>query len=357
MRIISGNTSTGSYCVYIGADLVSPALFTKVLPSKNVLVVCDETVAKLHLPNLLENLKDFSVNSVVLPSGEWNKDWRAVSRILDVLTELQYDRHSVLLSLGGGVIGDLTGFAASIYMRGMYWVQVPTTLMAQVDAALGGKTGCNYSGVKNLIGTFYQPHAVITDIAFLATLPHREYISALAELVKYGIACDQNFFAWLEQHALKLKAKDPHVLQQAIMRSSEIKLDLVQRDETDHGVRQNLNLGHTFAHAIEAATGFKLYLHGEAVAIGILLAAELAVKLGLVTNDVAIRITKVISQLALPSKLDPACDIGTLINFMMMDKKKKGATLTLILPCAVGEVRVVEGIDLENIEELVEHYA
>ncbi len=333
----------GSYPVIIGNGLDSAALLAQSIITSKVLIVCDETVAKLHLAKLQQNLATLEVQTLVLPSGEVNKNFATVEKIIDKLIACHYDRTSTLISFGGGVIGDITGFAAAIYMRGLRWVQIPTTLMAQVDSAMGGKTGCNYAGIKNLIGVFKQPDAIITDIAYLNTLPEREYLSGLAEVVKYGMALDHDFFVWCEHNVTALKHRDPQILEAAITHSSKLKLDLVQRDETDQNERQKLNFGHTYAHAIEAATNFKVYLHGEAVAIGMVLETRLAVTLGLVQQEVVDRLYKILCALSLPTSVDPEiCTEDRLNELMQMDKKNsKNNAIKFILPSRIGSVKDV----------------
>jgi 3-dehydroquinate synthase len=358
MHIIRSQTNNSSYPVYIGTDFIDSGLLQTLLPMPRIVLVTDQTVADIYLQTICETLTGFSLNLIILPPGEVNKNWEAVTKIIDVLVAFKHDRFSTLVSLGGGVIGDVTGFAASIFMRGINWLQLPTTLMAQVDAAVGGKTGCNYFGIKNLIGTFYQPQNVVIEIAFLRTLPDREYLSGLAEVVKYGMACDGEFFIWLEKHIYDLINRDPNILELAIHRCCQIKLELVQQDENDHGQRRVLNFGHTFAHALESATEFASILHGEAVAIGMLLATRLAVKLGLVERELLIRLYNLLNciglPLALPSEIS---SVGALYNFMMRDKKKQAAQLSLMLPCALGKIKVIQGLDLKCLEDLIQDYA
>ncbi len=344
--------------MYIGSNifLSGDALHNCIL-GKRVLIVTDQQVSDLYLKIILSALDKYEVQVLILQAGEDHKNFAAVSKIIDALVAERHDRESTLLSLGGGIIGDLTGFAASIYMRGMHWIQVPTTLLAQVDAAIGGKTGCNYAGLKNLLGTFYQPSAVIIDSIFLDSISTREFTAGIAEVIKYGMACDGEFFLWIEKHILQLKQRDNLVILEAITRCCRIKLRLVEIDEHDHGPRMALNFGHTFAHALESATKFKFYLHGEAVAIGMLLATHLAVKLGYIENSIYLRLEKILSCLALPLQVDLSLySVDELFKFMLQDKKNSGSGINMILPCAVGEVKVLKVYELDFIEELLKDY-
>jgi len=305
MNIVTARTKTKNYPVYIGENLLSDtAIFKPHLTNNRVIIVSSELIAKLHLELLCKTLEGYSVETILIEAGEQHKNLASIEKIIGMLAQQQHDRFSTLISLGGGVIGDLTGFAASVFMRGLNLIHVPTTLLAQVDACIGGKTGFNHLGIKNMIGTFYQPTSVVIDSTLLKTLPQREYLSGLAEVLKYGMACDAGFFCWLEEHAEALKRKDSTVLQIAIQRCCEIKLNIVYEDETDHAQRAVLNFGHTFAHALESATNFSHYLHGEAVAIGMLHATWLGVKLGLVPQVLWDRLAILLQSLGLPSKYD-----------------------------------------------------
>lgn len=359
MHLISAKNKTSSYPVYIGYNILQNIkLFKDNLKNSRLIIVIDNIVSDLYLTAILNLFVAYSIDVITIGVGEEHKTWDSVSKIIEILTQKKHDRFSTLISFGGGVVGDLAGFAASIFMRGISWIQVPTTLLAQVDAAIGGKTGCNYLGVKNLIGTFYKPRAVVIDVALLKTLAEREYLSGLAEIVKYGMACDGEFFVWLEINSYKLKNRDTQVLQQVIHRCCKIKLAVVELDEKDEGLRRTLNFGHTFAHALEAATKFQRYLHGEAVAIGMLLATRLAVKLGLVGPELLERLRKLLGSLGLAFELEHvACTADVLFNYMTNDKKNHAEQLCLILPCALGEVRVIQGFKLEILEDLIEDYA
>lgn len=317
-------------------------LLQKYLPSTQILIVTDTNVAKLHLADLLLCLQQYSPKVVELLPGEEHKTWLAVETILSALKEYKFDRSATIISLGGGIVGDLSGFAAALYMRGINWLQIPTTLLAQVDAAIGGKTGCNHLGIKNLIGTFYFPNAIFADISLLKTLPEREYIAGLAEVVKYGFACDAEFFIWLESEYKAIKARNEPILEQMVARCCAIKQAIVASDVHDRQQRQILNFGHSFAHAIEAATGFKYYLHGEAVALGMLLASRLAVKIGILERAIFDRLVKLLECLDLNLTLErDICSPDMLSDYIKYDKKKQAGTINLILPCALGRAIIM----------------
>lgn len=317
-------------------------LLQKYLPSTQILIVTDTNVAKLHLADLLLCLQQYSPKVVELLPGEEHKTWLAVETILSALKEYKFDRSATIISLGGGIVGDLSGFAAALYMRGINWLQIPTTLLAQVDAAIGGKTGCNHLGIKNLIGTFYFPNAIFADISLLKTLPEREYIAGLAEVVKYGFACDAEFFIWLESEYKAIKARNEPILEQMVARCCAIKQAIVASDVHDRQQRQILNFGHSFAHAIEAATGFKYYLHGEAVALGMLLASRLAVKIGILERAIFDRLVKLLECLDLNLTLErDICSPDMLSDYIKYDKKKQAGTINLILPCELGRAIIM----------------
>ncbi len=337
--------------------LANAALFADYCSRSRLAIVTDSSLAQQYLPILLQSLANYDYSILSLESGEENKNWSEIEKIIQHLLSHGHDRNTLLISFAGGVIGDLSGFAASIYMRGMKWLQIPTTLLAQVDAAIGGKTGCNFLGVKNLLGTFHQPNAIFIDPTLLRTLAEREYRSGLAEVVKYGMCCDAEFFLWLEQNVHSIRLRDPLTLQTMIERCCALKYALVLQDEQDHGLRKNLNFGHTFAHALEAATGFGRYLHGEAVAIGMLLATHLAVKLELVDFGLFIRLRNLLHALGINISYDTSvCGIRMLFDYMGKDKKRVNKALCLVLPCALGQVRALEYMDVKYLEGLMDGY-
>lgn len=345
--------------LWIGVDLLKNTEFKSAIASnKNFLIVTDNIVADLHLSWLTATLQASPAQILILPVGEEHKSLATVEHILRHLHALGYDRAATIISLGGGVIGDVVGLAAALYMRGINWVQVPTTLLAQVDAAIGGKTGCNYLGIKNLIGTFYFPSQIWIDLQFINTLPIREYTSGLAEVVKYGMACDANFFQWLELHKEQILQRDIAIVQSMIQRSCELKLGIVAIDPLDLDTRRILNFGHTFAHAIEGLTRYQYYSHGEAVALGMLLATHWAVKLGLINKEILARLGQLLMYFGLPTRIDShSCDIKMLCSYMAHDKKKHAGIFRFILPVALGKVTSIEMTTLDNLEEILQEYA
>jgi 3-dehydroquinate synthase len=275
------------------------------------------------------------VRLVVLPDGEVYKTWETLQKIFDALLESGADRKSTLIALGGGVIGDMTGFAAASYMRGVRFIQVPTTLLSQVDSSVGGKTGINHPLGKNMIGAFYQPQAVIADLDTLKTLPPKELAAGLAEVVKHGAIADADFFSWIEKNIESLNACEPKAMEHAVQRSCEIKSQIVALDEKEGGVRATLNFGHTFGHAIEAGMGYGEWLHGEAVGCGMVLAADLSVRTGRLTKDDYQRIKNLVTALKLPSA-PPKLGVSRYIDLMSVDKKAEGGEVRYILLDGIG---------------------
>ena len=334
--ILTVELGSRSYPILIGQGLLGdPQSFTETVHASDVLIVSNTTVAPLYLSTLEAALRPRRTVATLLPDGESYKTLGTVTRILDVLVANRFGRDSVIVALGGGVVGDMAGFAAAIYQRGVAFVQVPTTLLAQVDSAVGGKTGVNHPGGKNLIGAFHQPAAVIADTATLATLAPRELRAGLAEVVKYGLIHDAAFFAWLEQHAEALLAGQPEALAHVIRRSCQIKAAIVGRDEREHGERALLNLGHTFGHAIESATGYGRWLHGEAVGAGMVMAARMSHASGLLPQDDLRRLVGLIERLGLPVNI-PDVAAEDLLEHMRIDKKVLGGHIRLVLLRSIG---------------------
>jgi 3-dehydroquinate synthase len=331
-----------SYPILIGQGLLQDAgVVAAAVASRDVLVVTNETVAPLYLARLAQGLAGRRVATVVLPDGEQYKTLATVERILDALVAGRMNRDACVVALGGGVVGDMAGFAAACYQRGVDYVQVPTTLLAQVDSSVGGKTGVNHPGGKNLIGAFHQPRAVVSDIGTLATLPPRELRAGLAEVIKYGLIADVAFLGWIEDNLAALLALDGDALTHAVRRSCEIKAAIVAEDEREHGRRALLNLGHTFGHAIETATGYGEWLHGEAVGTGMLIAADLSQRLGwLGAADVA-RVHGLLDRAGLPTQAPPV-GAGRALELMGMDKKVLAGRIRLVLLRALGDA-VVSG--------------
>lgn len=310
-----------------------------------VLIVSDETVAGLYLSGLREALAGFDHDAVVLPPGEEHKSMAGWQQIIDSLVAARAGRDATVLALGGGVIGDLAGFAAATWMRGIRVVHAPTTLLAQVDAAIGGKTGINLAAGKNLVGAFHQPAAVIADTDTLATLGERDRIAGLAEVVKYGAIGDADFLEWLKEHAGTLRTGDPEALAATVARSAARKAEVVMADEREAGARALLNFGHTFGHAIETETGYARYRHGEAVAMGMVLAARLSVAAGSLAPQAADALVDLIASLGLPVALPADIDRDRLLGHMRMDKKNVGGRLRLVVLDAPGRARLADDID------------
>jgi 3-dehydroquinate synthase len=332
-----------SYPIHIGAGLLARAeLIVPHLEQPRVAVVTNEAVGALYLDTLATALQAarVAVLQIRVPDGESHKTFETLQRILDELLAHRCERKTTLVALGGGVIGDLAGFAAAIYLRGVPFIQVPTTLLAQVDSSVGGKTGINHPLGKNMIGAFYQPRLVLADTAALDTLPDRELAAGLAEVIKYGAGFDAEFFGWLERNIERLLARDAAALGHAIRRSCEIKAQVVARDEREAGARALLNLGHTFGHAIEAGLSFGTWLHGEAVAAGTVLAARLSHSLGMLASVDLARIVALYEAAGLPVE---APDLGAdrYLDLMGLDKKVEGGRLRLVLLPSLGAARVM----------------
>ena len=325
-----------SYPIVIGTGLLDDAgLVARHVAARDVLVVTNTTVGPLYGARLLASLAGKRTQALELPDGEQHKTLAVLERVFDALIEARLNRDACVVALGGGVVGDMAGFAAACYQRGVDFVQVPTTLLAQVDSAVGGKTGVNHPGGKNLIGAFHQPRAVLSDLATLRTLPPRELRAGLAEVIKYGLIDDAGFLAWIEANVHALLALDPDALAQAVGRSCEIKARIVAADEREHGQRALLNLGHTFGHAIETAAGYGEWLHGEAVALGMLLAADLSQRLGyLGAADVA-RVRELLRRAGLPTAA-PAIGAARALELMGMDKKVLQGRIRLVLLRQLG---------------------
>ncbi|MBD8657902.1 3-dehydroquinate synthase [Oxalobacteraceae sp. CFBP 13730] len=327
-----------SYPIEIGAGLLDDAaLLARHIGGHKVAIVTNTTVAPLYLDKVAGHLRAAGrdVLEIILPDGEEHKNWQSLNLVYDALLQHKCDRKTTLVALGGGVIGDLTGFAASSYMRGVPFVQIPTTLLAQVDSSVGGKTGINHPLGKNMIGAFYQPRAVIADTATLATLPARELSAGLAEVIKHGAILDADFFDWIEANIEPLIARDRHAIGYAIARSCEIKSDVVRKDEREGGLRAVLNFGHTFGHAIENGLGYGAWLHGEAVGCGMVMAADMSARLGLIEPAAVERMRALVCAAGLPAV---APDLGEArwIELMEVDKKNEGGEIRFILLKPLG---------------------
>jgi 3-dehydroquinate synthase len=335
-----------SYPIHIGAGLLARAgeLLASPRPARAI-IVTNPVVAAHHLAPLQAALSRSGVRceAVLVPDGEAHKDWATLYDVHTRLLELGAERSTLLVALGGGVIGDLAGFAAATYQRGMPLLQVPTTLLAQVDSSVGGKTAVNHPLGKNMIGAFHQPSAVIIDTTTLSTLPEREYIAGIAEVIKYGAACDSTFFDWLETHVDRLLARDPDAIAHAVLESCRIKADVVARDEREAGKRAMLNFGHTFGHAIEAATGYGTWLHGEAVAAGMVVATSLSQRVSGLGTDDAKRLKHLIARAGLPVA-PPALGFDRWFELMSRDKKAESGAMRFVLLDALGRASMRAGI-------------
>ncbi len=341
-----------SYPIHIGTGIRHLRdLYASVIRGQQVLVVTDATVAPLYLDDLRTALAGYDCRALVLPDGEETKTVDTVNRIFDTLIEQRFERGATLVALGGGVVGDMTGFAAACYQRGVPFLQVPTTLLAQVDSSVGGKTGVNHPRGKNMIGAFHQPLAVIIDTATLDTLDDRQLRAGLAEVIKYGLIRDGAFFGWLEEVLPRLLARDKAALGEAIARSCECKARIVAEDERESGVRALLNLGHTFGHAIETGAGYGNWLHGEAVAAGTVLAADLSVRLGWLDGAERERIVALFTAAGLPVVPPPGLGIEDFLQLMSIDKKVVGGRLRLVLLEAIGRARVTDDFDPKLLRE------
>ncbi len=343
-----------SYPILIGAGILAAAeVVSSHIKARDLLIVTNDRVAPLYLDRLRSSLPGKRLAAVILPDGESHKTLETVGKVFDALTAERMNRDAAIVALGGGVVGDIAGFAAACYQRGIDYIQVPTTLLAQVDSSVGGKTGVNHPAGKNLIGAFHQPRCVIADPEVLKTLPEREYRSGLAEVVKYGLIRDPEFFAWLEGHPGELLARDPAALSRAIRRSCELKAEIVGIDEREHGLRAILNLGHTFGHAIETATGYGTWLHGEAVAAGMVLAADLSIRLGWMSSKDYQRTVALLQRLELPVTA-PKIGASRALELMGMDKKVLAGKLRLVLMKSMGDAIVTDDFPLSTLTETLE---
>jgi len=337
MQTLTVELKDRSYPISIGPGLLQQGpLLRAAVPASQVLLVSNTTVAPLYAQAVASALDGHRILEAILPDGEQHKSLATAGRLFDVMIANRLGRDALVLALGGGVVGDLAGFVAACYQRGVDFVQLPTTLLAQVDSSVGGKTAVNHLGGKNLIGAFHQPRAVLADTSVLATLPERELQCGLAEIIKYALICDEAFLVWLEHNIDALRQRDPSALERAIFRSCQIKAQIVGRDEREHGERALLNLGHTFGHAIEAATGYSEWLHGEAVGVGLIMAASLSHRLGRLTAQDVQRITELVRRAGLRIT-PPQIGAARAAEFISIDKKARGGRVRLVLLAKPGE--------------------
>lgn len=343
-----------SYPIYIGAGLLShnsPVL--QHIPAKRLCIVTNDIIAPLYLTKLKNILTGYLLDEIILPDGEAEKSLANFDKIMSHMLANEHGRDSTLIALGGGVIGDITGFAAACYQRGIHFIQIPTTLLSQVDSSVGGKTAVNHPLGKNMIGAFYQPQAVLIDTHSLKTLPVREFNAGMAEVIKYGILTDKDFFSWLEQNRQKIKNNDEETLVEMIARCCQCKADIVAADEKEANIRALLNLGHTFGHAIEAEQGYGAWLHGEAVATGMVLAAKLAVTMNLLEVSDLRRIENLLSYFDLPLNAPADMGFNEFLIHMRRDKKNLAGKLRLIIPTAIGRTEIRDDISEELLKQIL----
>jgi len=357
MKTLSVSLGDRSYPIYIGSGLLDRGeLFNRHIHSSQVMIVTNDRVAPIYLDRLTGSLSVPQLATVILPDGETFKTLDSAMRIFDELLERKFSRNASLIALGGGVIGDLVGFAAACYQRGVPFLQVPTTLLAQVDSSVGGKTAVNHPRGKNMIGAFYQPQCVLADTSVLATLADRELSAGLAEVIKYGLIRDLEFFHWLEDNIGPLLRREPEALAYAIERSCLNKAEVVMADERESGVRATLNLGHTFGHAIETGAGYGTYLHGEAVAIGLCQAADLSRRMGWISDDDVARIVDLLQGAHLPVTPPPELDAASLLELMAVDKKNVDGKLRLVLLERIGCASLPLGVDINLLRATLDEY-
>ncbi len=344
-----------SYPISIGPDLLADtSLFSSAISGKKVMIVTNDVVAPLYLEACKNTLKDYQIDEVILPDGEQYKNLSTFETILSELLAKKHARDTTIIALGGGVIGDMAGFAAACYQRGIAFIQIPTTLLSQVDSSVGGKTAVNHPLGKNMIGAFYQPQAVVIDIECLKTLPAREFAAGMAEVIKYGIIYDQDFFIWLENNIEAIKALDATAITYMIKRCCAIKAEVVALDEKEHGIRALLNLGHTFGHAIEAEQGYGNWLHGEAVAVGMVLAAETSYVLGLIEHTEVEQIIELIEAFDLPLAAPSEMQYKHFAEHMQLDKKVLNGQLRLVLPTSIGTSALFDNVSDVVLRDVIE---
>lgn len=344
-----------SYPIYIASGLLEQSNpLADHIKSSRVCIVSNDIVFPIYGEVLTNQLKGYEVDVVVLPDGEQEKSLQNFDRIMTHLLQGNHGRDSTLIALGGGVIGDITGFAAACYQRGIDFIQIPTTLLSQVDSSVGGKTAINHPLGKNMVGAFYQPKAVIIDTNSLKTLPPREFAAGIAEVIKYGILGDEAFFNWLESNKEGIKAKDEALLTEVIARCCQCKAEIVAEDEKESGKRALLNLGHTFGHAIEAEQGYGVWLHGEAVATGMVLASKLAEHRGLLSASEYRRIEALIAYFDLPIESPSDMNTEAYVKHMKRDKKNIGGQMRFILPMGIGKSEVKDDVTMEELKQLLD---
>ena len=356
-KILNVELGDKSYPIYIGIDLLSmKSLFVDQIQGRQVMIVTNKTIAPLYLDKLTSILDGFNVQSVILPDGEEFKKLETLNKVFDALLEAKFDRTSTLIALGGGIIGDITGFAAASYQRGVGFIQVPTTLLSQVDSSVGGKTGINHELGKNMIGAFYQPKAVIIDVNTLDTLSNQEFSAGMAEVIKYGLLGNADFLSMLEANIESIMARKKDLIIEVIFNCCQDKARIVELDEFEKGKRALLNLGHTFGHGIENAFGYGNYLHGEAVSIGMVMAAKLSKDEGNLSHEETLRVESILSKADLPISINKTIDSETLITAMSLDKKSIDGKIRLVLLKSLGDSYLTDSYSDENFMKVVNSF-
>lgn len=354
MRTINLQLANKQYPILIGQGLLDQvSLLQKIVNAQQVMLVSNTTVANLYLPKIQIAFANIQCDNVILPDGEEYKTLASLNQIFDALIEHKHHRSTTLIALGGGVIGDMTGFAAACYQRGVGFIQIPTTLLAQVDASIGGKTAVNHPMAKNMIGAFYQPNAVLIDVNTLRTLPDREFCAGLAEIIKAALIADKKFFHWLQEHSQELLARDTESLIYAIEQACRIKAEIVMADEREQSVRALLNLGHTFGHAIEQLLGYGHWLHGEAVSVGLVLAADLSYRLGLLSQQEFDQIKQILIATRLPTTLPYELEYSAMLDVMLLDKKTNQQGIRFVLIKGIGQAELVTDVPPRLVGEVI----
>lgn len=357
MKTLKVDLGDRSYPIHIGADLLGAAdLLLPHIRGGEVMVVSNETIAPLYLAQVVKALSGLRCDTVILPDGERFKTLDTLNLIYQALLERRHSRKTTLVALGGGVVGDMTGFAAASYQRGVNFIQIPTTLLSQVDSSVGGKTGVNHPLGKNMIGAFHQPVAVIADVSLLDTLPPREFSAGLAEVIKYGLIADEDFYHWLHANMAKLMARDREALIQAVKVSCDNKAQVVAADEREAGLRAILNLGHTFGHAIETEQNYQGLLHGEAVAVGMLMAADMSHRMGALAKEDVEGLRHLLRTAGLPVEVPSGMTIASFHRHMSVDKKVADGVVRLVLLQNVGHAYICGDYDAELLNTLLEDY-
>lgn len=354
MLTLEVNLAERSYPIFIDSGLFSQNnLLSKYIRGKRVCIVSNNIVHPLYAKKIKQSLTAFDIDEIILPDGEAEKSLANFELIMSHLLANGHGRDSTLIALGGGVIGDITGFAAACYQRGINFIQIPTTLLSQVDSSVGGKTAVNHPLGKNMIGAFYQPKAVFIDIDSLSTLPEREFNAGMAEVIKYGILGDKDFFVWLEENNQLIKSGDKKTLAKMIETCCQCKADIVAEDETEAGIRALLNLGHTFGHAIEAEQGYGNWLHGEAVATGMVLASRLSLAMNMLEVSDLRRIESLIRNFDLPLSAPENMGFDEFVNHMRRDKKNLAGKLRFIIPSAIGKSEIRDDVSQEHLKHIL----